>query len=71
MQWSVGCQCINCSNIQEVTKPTQIEEMAEIALEEETYTTDTEADIEDVMEKVFGNEERREAEEIDSDSEKL
>ena len=40
--------------------------MAKIALEE-TYATDTEADIEDIMEKVLGNEERKEAEESDSD----
>ena len=69
MRCSVGCQCINCSNIEEVTKQRQIEEIAEIALEEETYTTDTEADMEDIMEKVFGGEEGMEAEQIDeSDS---
>ena len=76
MRCSVGCQCINCSNIEEVTKPEQIEEIAEIALEEiaeialeeETYTIDTEADMEDIMEKVFGSE-GMEAEQIDeSDS---
>ena len=69
MRCSVGCQCINCSNIEEVTKQRQIEEIAEIALEEETYTTDTEADMEDIMEKAFGSEEGMEAEQIDeSDS---
>ena len=68
MRCSVGCQCINCSNIEEVTKPEQIEEIAEIALEEETYTIDTEAHMEDIMEKVFGSE-GMEAEQIDeSDS---
>ena len=68
MRCSVGCQCINCSNIEEVTKPEQIEEIAEIALEEETYTIDTDSDMEDIMEKVFGSE-GMEAEQIDeSDS---
>ena len=33
--------------------------MAKIALEEETYTTDTEADIEDIMEKVWGMKKER------------
>ena len=66
MRCSVGCQCINCSNIEEVVKPRQIEEIAEIAPEEETYTIDAEADI---MEKVFGSEEGMEVEQIDeSDS---
>ena len=65
MRCSVGCQCINCSNIEEVIKPRQIEEIAEIALEEETYTIDTEADMEDIMEKVFGSEDGMEAEQID------
>ena len=37
MRCSVGCQCIDCSNIEEVVKPRQIKEIAEIALEEETY----------------------------------
>ena len=40
MQCSIGSQCISTghSNVEEVTKPIQMEEMAGMALEEETYT---------------------------------
>lgn len=40
MQCSIGSQCISTghSNVEEVTKPIQVEEMAGMALEEETYT---------------------------------
>lgn len=54
---SVGCQCINCSNTEEVTKQTQRDEMAEIALEEESYSTDDEADAtQDIIDQVLGRE---------------
>ena len=59
MQCSIGSQCISTghSNVEEVTKPIQVEEMAGMALEEEIYIpTDKEADIEDtcMIEKVLG-----------------
>ena len=73
IQCSIGCQCINCSNTEEVI---QQDEMAEIALEEESYTTDIEVhDTEDIIDQIFGKGEGREVSEIDetdsSDSEDL
>ena len=62
MQCSIGSQCISTehSNVEEVTKPIQMEEMAGMALEEETYTHRYRGSYM-YDRKSFGNEERREA----------